>query len=76
MHTTKLIGVSTQCEPEIIDFNLLASGVVCILGSTVAHLKNKVGDDFIENTDSFWKGFRWEGRMRSGVAISEKEEAD
>jgi hypothetical protein len=73
LDTAEFIRVAPQCKTEIVDLDLLATGVAGILGCIVAHLKDKVGDDFIENTDSLRKGLRWERWMRTGVSVCQKE---
>lgn len=75
LHTTKLVRVATQSKTEVIHLDLLASRIGRVLRRAVAHFKDKIGHDLIENTNGFRKRFGWEGRMRAWVSVGEKKEA-
>lgn len=72
LHTTELVRVPAQREPEIIDFDLLPARVVRDLRGAVAQFEDEVCDNFVQDANCFGEGFGGEGRVRAWVTVGEE----
>lgn len=46
------------------------------LRGAVAEFQHEVGDDLVQHADCLGKWFVWEARMRAGVAVGKKQQAN